>query len=93
MQQNSNPGEDRGQRKSRQGIVVSDKTDQTIMVRVERTYTHPLYKKVVRRSKNYMAHDAENICKVGDTVVIMECRPLSKMKRWRLVKVVGKTQS
>ncbi len=75
-------------RKVRQGIVVSDKMDKSIVVQVERTVRHPLYKKVIKRSKNYMAHDSDNTGKVGDLVRIMECRPMSRRKRWRLVDVV-----
>ena len=78
----------RGQRKVRQGVVVSNKMDKSIVVRVERRVKHRLYKKVMRRTKNYMAHDAENTCKVGDRVRIMECRPLSRSKRWRLLEVL-----
>lgn len=65
-----------------QGTVVSDKTDQTVTVLVERRFTHPLLKKTVRRTKKYHAHDAENAFKTGDTVVIEECRPLSKTKNF-----------
>jgi small subunit ribosomal protein S17 len=65
-----------------QGVVVSDKNDKTIVIRVERRYTHPLLKKTVRRSKKYQAHDENNVCKVGDTVRIEESRPISKNKRW-----------
>jgi len=83
---------DRGQRKTRQGVVVSNKMDKSILVRVERTMKHPIYKKVIKRTKNYMAHDPENACGVGDVVRIMECRPLSKNKRWRLLDVVSKGQ-
>ncbi|MCB2106585.1 MAG: 30S ribosomal protein S17 [Rhodobacteraceae bacterium] len=68
-----------------QGVVVSDKQDKTIVVRVERRYMHPIYKKFIRRSKKYAAHDPNNACKVGDTVRIQECRPLSKTKQWELV--------
>jgi len=64
------------------GTVVSDKTDKTVVVSVERRYTHPLYKKVVRRSKKYQAHDEANACKIGDKVSIIEGRPISKNKRW-----------
>lgn len=78
----------RGQRKTRSGIVVSDAQDKTIVVRVERLTRHPLYKKVVTKAKKYYAHDEANEAKVGDRVDIVECRPLSKMKRWRLVSVV-----
>ena len=67
------------------GIVVSDKMDKTVVVRVERKVKHPLYKKFVRRSKKYAAHDAENVCKIGDVVNIRECRPISKRKRWEIV--------
>ena len=68
-----------------QGIVVSDKNDKTVVVRVERRFTHPLFKKTVRRSKKYQAHDEANACKVGDTVHIQESRPISKNKRWVIV--------
>ena len=69
-----------------QGVVVSDKQDKTIVVRVDRRFTHPIYKKTIRRSKNYHAHDEADDAKVGDTVTIMETRPLSATKRWRIVK-------
>lgn len=72
-----------------QGIVVSDKTDKTVVVRVERRFTHPLLKKVVRRSKKYQAHDETNQYKAGDTVVIEESRPISKNKRWIVVGAVA----
>jgi small subunit ribosomal protein S17 len=65
-----------------QGTVVSDKTDKTVVVEVERRYTHPLYRKVVRRSKKYHAHDEANSAKIGDRVRIQEIRPISKTKRW-----------
>ncbi len=65
-----------------QGVVVSDKSDKTVVVKVERRFTHPVMKKTVRRSKNYQAHDAENRFKVGDTVTIEESKPISKTKRW-----------
>ena len=77
-------------RKIRQGIVVSDKMDRSIVVKVERTVRHPLYKKVIKRSKRYMAHDQENTGQVGDLVRITECRPLSRHKKWRLLEVVTK---
>ncbi len=67
------------------GVVVSDKTDKTVVVRVERTYLHPLLRKTVRRSKKYHAHDAENAFKVGDRIAIRECAPISKLKRWEVV--------
>jgi small subunit ribosomal protein S17 len=68
-----------------QGTVVSDKNKDTIVVRVERRFTHPLLKKTVRRSKKYQAHDEGNTAKVGDNVSIQECAPISKNKRWTLV--------
>ena len=68
-----------------QGTVVSDKNDKTITVLVERRFTHPLMKKTVRLSKKYRAHDEQNSCKVGDTVRIRECRPISRNKCWELV--------
>ena len=68
-----------------QGTVVSDTNDKTVVVRVERRFTHPVMKKTVRRSKKYHAHDAANAAKVGDTVWIEECAPISKNKRWTLV--------
>ena len=68
-----------------QGTVVSDKNDKTVVVRVERRFAHPLLQKTVRRSKKYKAHDADNQYKVGDTVFIEECAPISKDKRWTVV--------
>jgi small subunit ribosomal protein S17 len=68
-----------------QGTVVSDAADKTVTVRVERRVMHPVYKKVIRRSKKYAAHDPNNACKVGDTVRIQECRPISKSKRWEVL--------
>ena len=68
-----------------QGIVVSDKSDKTVVVDVERRFTHPVLKKTVRRTKKYQAHDPENRFKVGDTVVIQESKPISKAKRWVVV--------
>jgi small subunit ribosomal protein S17 len=68
-----------------QGVVVSDKQDKTVVVKVERRFTHPLLKKTVRRSKNFHAHDEDNRAKLGDTVFIEETRPISKLKRWIVV--------
>jgi len=68
-----------------QGTVVSDKNDKTVVVSVERRFTHPILKKTVRRSKNYHAHDEANVAKVGDIVQIEECAPISRNKRWTLV--------
>mgnify|MGYP000014679589 CR=1 FL=1 len=70
-----------------QGTVVSDKNDKTVVVKVERRFTHPLFKKTVRRSKNYKAHDEANNCKVGDLVSIQESKPISKDKRWVVLEV------
>ncbi|HBM16285.1 MAG TPA: 30S ribosomal protein S17 [Lentisphaeria bacterium] len=79
-------------RKEREGVVLSDCQNKTIVVEVTRRTSHPLYKKVVKSSKKYYAHDEENKAKKGDKVTITETRPLSKLKRWRLVKVHGKEQ-
>jgi small subunit ribosomal protein S17 len=81
-----------GSRKVRVGTVVSDKMDKTIVVKVETRMPHPLYGKIVRRSKRYTAHDEENQCRTGDLVRIMETRPLSRTKRWRLVEIVEKAE-
>jgi small subunit ribosomal protein S17 len=79
-------------RKVRVGTVVSDKMDKTIVVNVETRMPHPLYGKIVRRSKRYTAHDEENQCSIGDLVRIMETRPISRTKRWRLVEIVEKAE-
>lgn len=68
-----------------QGVVVSDKMDKTVTVKVERRIMHTLYKKFIRRSKKYAAHDEDNICKVGDRVSIRECKPISKRKKWEVL--------
>lgn len=68
-----------------QGVVVSDKNNKTVVVEVERRYTHPLFRKVVRRSKKYQAHDENNSCKIGDRVQIVETAPISKNKRWAVL--------
>jgi len=83
---------ERNQRKTRVGIVTSDKMDKTAVVAVERTTRHPLYGKIIRVTKKYKVHDPENACSIGDKVRIMETRPLSKDKRWRLVEIVEKTK-
>ncbi len=67
------------------GVVVSDKMDKTVVVRVERRFMHPIYKKIIRRSKKFAAHDEANRCKVGDVVTIRECRPISRSKRWEVI--------
>lgn len=82
----------RGIRKSRVGIVVSDKMDKTIVVEIRTRVKHPLYGKIMNRTEKFKAHDEENSCGVGDTVRIMETRPLSKDKRWRLVEIVEKAK-
>lgn len=78
---------ERNRRRVEKGVVVSDSMDKTITVLVENKIQHPVYKKRINRSKKYKAHDENNEAKVGDTVVIMETRPLSKTKRWRLVRI------
>ncbi len=84
--------EERNLRKTKTGTVVSDKMDKTISVKVERRLMHPLYGKFVKRSKKFFAHDEQNECKIGDKVKIMETRPLSKNKSWRLVEVIEKAK-
>ena len=84
--------EARGRRKVREGIVVSDKMQKTVVVSVERRVPHPVYGKMVTRTKKYKAHDEENSSKVGDRVRIMETRPLSKDKRWRVVEIVERAR-
>lgn len=84
--------EERNLRKTRTGKVVSDKMDKTIVVAVEDHVKHPLYKKIVKRTYKLKAHDENNECKIGDTVKVMETRPLSKDKRWRLVEVVERAK-
>ncbi len=79
---------DRGIRKTKVGIVVSDKMDKTIVVQIVRKAKHPLYGKTVKITKKYKAHDEENVAKIGDKVMITETRPISKDKKWRLVEVV-----
>jgi len=79
---------ERGNRKVRVGKVVSDKMDKTIVVATESLVAHPLYKKQIKMTKKFKVHDENNQCKIGDTVKIMETRPLSKDKRWRLVEVL-----
>ncbi|MGC8657880.1 MAG: 30S ribosomal protein S17 [Desulfomonilaceae bacterium] len=79
---------ERQQRKVRTGVVVSDRMDKTVVVEVSRTVLHPVYKKYVRRRKRFMAHDEENRCRIGDQVMIVETRPLSRHKNWRVQKIV-----
>ena len=82
----------RGYRKTRIGEVVSDKMDKTIVVAIKTKVRHPLYRKMVNRTRKFKAHDENNECGIGDTVKIMETRPLSKDKRWRLVEIVEKAK-
>ena len=84
--------EERNLRKTRTGKVVSDKMDKTIVVAVEDHVKHPLYNKIVKRTYKLKAHDENNECKVGDTVKVMETRPLSKNKRWRRVEIMEKAK-
>lgn len=84
--------EERNLRKTRTGKVVSDKMDKTIVVAVEDHVKHPLYKKIVKKTYKLKAHDEKNECSVGDTVKVMETRPLSKDKRWRLVEIMEKAK-
>ncbi len=82
----------RNLRKTRMGIVSSNKMDKTITVKVIRKIKHPLYGKFLKKTTSFHAHDEKNECSIGDTVKIMECRPLSKLKRWRLVEVIEKVK-
>ena len=82
----------RGMRKTRTGVVVSDKMDKTIVVEIRTRVRHPLYGKIMNRTNKIKAHDEENQCGIGDTVRVMETRPLSKDKRWRLVEIIEKAK-
>jgi small subunit ribosomal protein S17 len=82
----------RGTRKTRTGIVVSDKMEKTVVVAIERRVAHPVYGKMITRTKRLKAHDEQNSAKTGDTVRIVETRPLSKDKRWRVVEIVGRAR-
>jgi small subunit ribosomal protein S17 len=84
--------EQRGYRKTREGYVVSDKMNKTVVVEVEDRVKHPKYGKVMRRTKKYKAHDEQNACGVGDRVLLMETRPLSATKRWRVVEILEKAK-
>jgi len=83
---------ERNMRKTNVGRVVSDKMDKTIVVAIEDSVRHPLYKKIIKRTKKLKAHDENNECRVGDRVRVMETRPLSKDKRWRLVEIIEKAK-
>lgn len=82
----------RGYRKSRVGVVVSDKMDKTVVVAIKTKVRHPLYGKMVNRTRKFKAHDENNQCGTGDTVKIMETRPISKDKRWRVVEIIEKAK-
>ncbi len=84
--------ETRGRRKTRTGVVVSNKMDKSIVVKIERRVKHPIYKKYFKITKKLMAHDEKNESNVGDVVKIMEVRPLSKRKKWRLVEIIEKAK-
>jgi small subunit ribosomal protein S17 len=84
--------EQRGLRKTRVGIVVSDKMDKTITIAIERKVPHPIYKKYFKKTTKLMAHDEKSECRVGDKVKVMETRPVSKSKRWRLIEIVEKAK-
>lgn len=83
---------ERGNRKVRIGFVVSDKMDKTVVFEVERKTKHPLYKRVIKRTKRFKAHDENNECRVGDKIKVMETRPMSKDKRWRVVEIIERAQ-
>jgi len=83
---------ERALRKTRVGIVVSDKMDKTIVVAIRDNVKHPLYKKIIKRTVRFKAHDENNVANIGDTVEIMETRPLSKDKNWRLVRIIEKAK-
>ncbi|MBC8531601.1 30S ribosomal protein S17 [Gehongia tenuis] len=83
---------ERGNRKTRTGTVVSDKMDKTVVVAVKTRVQHPLYKKIVNRTKKLKVHDENNECRVGDFVRVMETRPLSRDKRWRLMEIIEKAK-
>lgn len=82
----------RGQRKIRAGVVVSDKMDKTIVIAVEQRVRHHRYGKIIKRTRKIIAHDEQNLCSIGDTVQIMETRPLSRSKRWRVVEIIEKAR-
>ena len=84
--------EERNLRKTRVGVVVSDKMEKTVVVAIKERVKHPLYGKIINRTKTFKAHDEQNECGIGDTVRVVETRPLSKEKRWRVVEIVEKAK-
>jgi small subunit ribosomal protein S17 len=92
MMNTNSTAESRNARKTRTGLVVSDKMEKTVVVAIERRVPHPVYKKMVTRTTRLKAHDEENSARTGDTVRIMETRPLSKSKRWRVVDIVERAR-
>lgn len=80
---------DRGRRKLRTGVVTSDSMDKTVAVTITRTYQHPFYKKILRKTTRILAHDEKNVCKVGDFVQVVETRPISRRKKWKVRQVVS----
>lgn len=84
----TNSSDNRKQRKVRTGVVISNKMDKTVVVEISRTVLHPIYKKYVRRRKRFMVHDEDNRCRVGDEVMIVESKPLSRHKNWRVRKIL-----
>ena len=83
---------DRGRRKLRTGVVTSDSMDKTIAVTITRTYQHPLYKKILRKTTKILAHDEQNVCRVGDLVQVVETRPISRGKKWKVRQIVSKIE-
>jgi small subunit ribosomal protein S17 len=79
---------ERGNRKTQTGVIVSDKMDKTVVVKVDRLVKHTVYNKYIKRSAKYKAHDAENVCKIGDRVIIVETRPMSKDKCWKVRQII-----
>ena len=77
--------------KQQNGIVISNKMNKTIVVKIENRYPHPIYSKILVKTKKYLAHDEQNKCNIGDQVLVQECRPLSKRKHWKLIKIISKS--
>jgi small subunit ribosomal protein S17 len=92
MTENTTAAPERARRKTREGLVVSDKMDKTVVVEVEDRVKHPLYGKVLRRTRKLKVHDEQNSCGIGDRVMIMETRPLSATKRWRVVEILERAK-